>query len=98
MQRANTSEKGFYRGQKGLSLEISPKKGAEKGLPGPLGKKGPKKLEKESNMTIFQVFFLGFGSVLTLFRLFSSFFDREPLLLGRGLFDPCRRPTISQHF
>ena len=45
----------FYRGQEGPSLENSEEslKRGSRGLSAP----GPKKLEKESKMTIFQVFF-----------------------------------------
>ena len=71
----------------------------------PLGASRPgsqKKLEKESKMTIFQVFFGFFRSFSTLFRASGSrgpgnpFSDFFPGFLGRGHFDPCRRPTMSQ--
>ena len=95
----------FYRSQKGLSLknsEKSPKRGS-RGLSAP----GSKKPEKESKMTIFQVFFRVFGPFSTFFRLFLSFFnpgaerpgnpfsDFFRSFLGRGLFDSCRRPNIG---
>ena len=66
----------------------------------------PKKLERESKMTIIQVFW-GFW---TRFRLFFDFFRAfltapgTPFqtffrsFLGRGFFDPCRRPTVSQRY
>ena len=92
----------FYRGQKGPSLENSEKslKRGSRGL-------SEKKLEKESRMTIFQVFFRVFDSFSTLFRVFLTPGPRGPgnpfsnffrSFLGRGLFDPCRRPTMSQDY
>ena len=97
----------FYRSQKGLSLKNSEKslKRGSRGLSAP----GSKKPEKESKMTIFSSFFRVFGPFSTFFRLFLSFFDpgaerpRNPFsdffrsFLGRGLFDSCRRPTMSQY-
>ena len=62
----------FYRGQTGPCLENSEKslKRGSRGLSAP----GPKKLEKESKMTVFQVFFRVFDSFSTLFRLLLRFF------------------------
>ena len=96
----------FYRGQKGLSLENSEKNLKRSSRPPPTP--GPKKLEKESKMTIFQPFsgfWFGFDSFSTFSELFGSrgrggagnpFSDFFRNFLGRGLFDPCKRPTISQ--
>ena len=59
-------------------------------------------------MTIFQVFFGVFDTFSALFRPFRAFLTPGPRgpgnpfsdffrsFLGRGLFDPCRRPTMSQ--
>ena len=72
----------FYRGSKGPSLENSQKslKRGSRSLLAP----GPKKLEKEWKMTIFQVF----SGFLTRFRLFFDFF-RAFLTPGpRGLGTP----------
>ena len=91
---------GLLQGSK-RSLPRRVRKESEKGFPG-LSAAGPKKLERESKMTIFQVFFRVFGSFRLeffdpgaetrgpLFRLFSDF------PRGRGLFDPCRRLTITK--
>ena len=59
----------FYRSQKGLSLKNSEKKNLKRGSRG-LSAPGRKKPEKESKMTIFQVFF----EFSALFQLFFDFF------------------------
>ena len=77
------------------------RKKSEKGIPGasrPRGRKNPKK-------SIFQVFFSSFRPVFQPF--FDSFFELSrpgnPFsdffgsFLGRGLFDSCRRPTMSRY-
>ena len=96
----------IYRGQKASPWK-TPKK-SKKGFLGPL----EKRLEKESKMTIFQVFFFFFG-FFARFRFVLDFFvpgmltpgPRGPgnpfsdffrSFSGRGLFDSCRWPTISQ--
>ena len=97
----------FYRSQKGLSLENSeksPKRGS-RGLSAPGSKKlkksrkkvekGPKtrkKLEKWSFSTLFRFFFDPRAE-----RPRNPFSDFFRSFLGRGLFDSCRRPTMSQH-
>ena len=98
----------FYKSQKGLSLENSEKslKRGSRGLSAP----GSKRPQKESKMTVFQVFFefsacfqLCFDFFWALStpgpggpgNLFSDFFRS---FLGRGRFDSWRRPTMSQGF
>ena len=93
----------FYRSQEGLSLENSAKtlKRSSRGLSAPGSKKTQKsrkrvenkpktrkKLEKLSFSTPFLSFFLTPGTSFQFFFVRSS--------LGRGLFDSCRRPTMSQ--
>ena len=96
---------GHLQGSKRPPWE-TPKK-SEKGFPGPLGP-GVKQGSNKSTMTIFQVIFRVFGSKSTRFRLFFEHIDPgaerpwQPLLRllqrcpGRGFFDTCRWPTISQ--
>ena len=72
--------------------------------------KRSKKTEIESKTTIFQVFFSSFRLIFNFFdfvwalsrpgprgpgNFFSDFFRS---FLGRGLFDSCRRPTMSQSY
>ena len=91
----------FYRGQKGLSLE-NRRKESGKGFPGPLGP-GAEKAQKRVENDYFSSFFRVFGSFSTLLRAFSAPGREAPGtpfqtlfggFLGRGLFDPCRRPTM----
>ena len=56
----------IYRSQKAFPWE-TPKKSLKRGDPGASRPRGHKRLEKESKMTIFQVFFGVFGSFSTRF-------------------------------
>ena len=93
----------FYRS---LSLENSEKK-SEKRLPGPRprGRKNSKNVDKELKTSRQPEKNLKKLSFSTLFRVFLTRAERlrEPLFRlftefsGRGLFDSCRRPTMSQN-
>ena len=80
----------------------------EKGLPGPLGPRAKKQLEKESKVTIFRFFGglqLVFDSLSTFFRAYCDPGAERPWqplfrffwsFSGKGLFGPCRWLTRSQ--
>ena len=88
----------FYTGPK-RPLPRKPRKKSEKGFPGPQG--GGSKNSKNDNF-LFSGFLLVFDSFSSFFspgaeRPGNPFSDCFRDFLGRGLFDPCRRPTMSQH-
>ena len=95
----------FYRGQKGPSLENSERslKRGSRGLSAP-GSKKREKVEKESKTSQKPEKNLKNSHFRLFFRAFSAPRPRVPgnpfsdfcrSFLGRGLFDPCRRPTMS---
>ena len=96
----------FYRGQKGPSPENS-KKSLKRGSGASRaqGQKSAKKVEKESKTSQKPEKNLKNSHFRHFFEFFRPWGPRGPgnpfsdffrSFLGRGLFDPCRRPTISQ--
>ena len=83
------------------------RKKSEKGFPGPLGP-GVVKTRKRVENDNFSSFFSSFRLVFNSFSTFLSFFDPRAerpgnpfsdilrSFLGRGPFDSCRRPMMSQ--